>query len=90
MLQCLVSSIDYVFSLLKMGKKSRRVRTGKKMTDAEKKARIEKDNNKLKVLSYLPISHIHSYLKSTIHADTRGARGAAVNQLPHSCYDAQN
>jgi len=73
MLQCLVSSIDYVFSLLKMGKKSRRVRTGKKMTDAEKKARIEKDNNKFKVLSYLPLSHIHSYIKSTSrsHRHTR-------------------
>ena len=73
-----------------MGKKSRRVRTGKKMTDAEKKARIEKDNNKLKVLTYLPISHIHSYIKSTTGTDTRGRRKSTVAQLPHSCYDAQN
>ena len=54
-----------------MGKSSRRVRTGKKMTDAEKKANIEKYNNKLKVLTYLPISHVRSYIKSTSHRYTR-------------------
>ena len=61
-----------------MGKKSRRVRTGKKMTDADKKAIIEKDNNTLKLLSNLPASHINSYIKNVIRIKQPSSRIAAM------------